>query len=247
MERNRVYVGDALELIKGLENKSVDCVYTDVPYLYECGGGGSSDVALRIHANADRLAEAGIDKGFDMSIFSEFARVMKKVNMFIWCSKLQIFDIANWWLNWAKERGVRINYEVLCWCKANPTPATNNVWLPDIEYCLYFREQGVRLNNGYEHKHKWYMSGLNVSDKADYGHPTCKPLEFVSHHILHTTQPGDLILDPYCGSGTTLVAAKRNGRDYIGFDISEEWCGVSRDRLQGWNTKGEMNLFDVEW
>lgn len=244
---NNVYLGDSNELIKLLDDKSIDCIYTDVPYLYECGGGGSSPVALRIRANADRLAEAGIDKGFDYDIFNEFARVMKKCNLFIWCSKLQLFDIANWWLEWARKKNVRLNYEILVWNKTNPTPATNNTWLPDTEYCLYFRETGVKLNDGYENKHKFYVSGLNVIDKNNYEHPTCKPFEFVEKHLLHVTQPGDVVLDPFAGSGTTLLACKRNGRNYIGFEIDPHWVDVMKDRLNGINVHGEMNLLDVDY
>lgn len=247
IQENNIYLGDSNKLIKNIQDRTIDCIYTDVPYLYQMGGGGSGDVAKRIRANADRLAKAGIDKGFDYEIFNDFARIMKKVNLFIWCSKLQIFDIANWWLNWAKENNREIFYEILVWCKSNPTPACNNTWLPDIEYCLYFRETGIKLNDGYEHKHKYFNSGLNVSDKGDYGHPTCKPLEFTKHHIMHVTQPGDIVLDPFLGSGTTAVAAKECGRKYIGFEISEEYFKIAEDRLSGFNQKGQMDLFNIEY
>lgn len=245
-EVNNIYLGDCAKLIKDLDDKSIDCIYTDIPYLYDTGGGGSSEVALRIRANAASLSKAEIDKGIDYAIFNDFARIMKKVNLFIWCSKLQLFDIANWWLDWAKTNGRKISYEILTWCKSNPTPSTNNKWLPDIEYCLYFRESGIKLNDGYENKHKFYLSGLNVGDKNDYGHPTCKPLEFVMKNILHTTQEGDVILDPYLGSGTTAVACQRTGRKYIGFEINPEYYQIAKDRLSGWNQKGEMDLLSFE-
>ena len=119
MELNKVYLGDCNELIKQVPDRSVQIIYTDVPYLYQMGGGGSSDVAKRIRASADRLAEAKIDKGFDYNIFNEFARIQPKINLFMWCSKLQIFDIANWWLDWAKQNDREIFYEILVWCKTN--------------------------------------------------------------------------------------------------------------------------------
>ena len=244
IEPNNIYCGDCYELIKNIPDQSIQCIYTDVPYLYQMGGGGSSDVAKRIRANADRLNVAKIDKGFDYAIFNEFVRIQPKINLFIWCSKLQIFDIANWWLNWAKQNDRQIFYEILVWNKVNPTPATNNTWLPDTEYCLYFRESGIKLNDGYEHKHKWYLSGLNVEDKNNYGHPTCKPLEFVEHNLAHVCQPGDTVFDPFLGSGTTAIAAKHLGLKYIGFEINEEYFKIAQDRLSGWNQKGEMNLFD---
>lgn len=210
-------------------------------------GGGSSDVAKRIRANADRLAEAKIDKGFDYAIFNEFARIQPKINLFIWCSKMQIFDIANWWLNWAKENGREIFYEILVWCKTNPTPATNNTWLPDIEYCLYFRESGIKLNDGYNHKHKFHVSGLNVLDKNDYKHPTCKVLDFVIKNIEHVCQPGDTVLDPFVGSGTSTLAAKRLGLNWIGFEINPEYYETACKRMLGENARGELNLFDIDY
>jgi DNA modification methylase len=245
IEFNKIYNGDCYELIKGVADKSVDVVYTDVPYLYQMGGGGSSEVAKRIRANADRLADAEIDKGFDYSLLNELVRVMKKVNCFIWCSKLQIFDIANWFLNWANETGREIFYEVLVWCITNPTPACNNTWLPDVEYCLYFRETGVRLNDGYENKHKFFVSGLNVLDKDAYGHPTCKPLDFVRKNLAHVCPPGGVVLDPFLGSGTTCVAAKQLGFNYIGFEINKDFFKIASDRLEGWNQKGEFDLLSL--
>lgn len=249
IEKNNIYLGDSNELIKLIPDQSIDCIYTDVPYLYQMGGGGHGDVAKRIKKNAERLANAGIDKGFDYAIFNDFARVLKKINCFIWCSKMQIFDIHNWWENWSKETGRQVFFEILVWCKTNPTPATNNVWLPDTEYCLFIRESGVKLLDGYNHKHKYYVSGLNVLDKNDYEHPTIKPLEFCMQNIEHLCGKDNdsVVLDPYLGSGTTAIACKRLGLNYIGFEINEEYFNIAKDRLSGINARGEMNLFDIDY
>lgn len=169
---------------------------------------------------------------------------MKKTNIFIWCSKLQLLDIMNYYL--AKKD---INFELLVWNKTNPTPSTNNTWLPDIEYCLYFRESGVKLNDGYNLKSKFYQSPLNKSDKDDYDHPTIKPLELVKRHILHTTQENDIIFDPFLGSGTTCVASKELGRKYLGFEINENYYNIAKNRLDGFTQKDmklkESGVFDI--
>lgn len=110
-----------------------------------------------------------------------------------------------------------------------------------------FREKGVCvLNDGYELKHKYYISALNKSDKDDYLHPTIKPLDFVEKHILHSTKEGDIVLDCFIGSGTTALACKHTNRQYIGFEINPEYYKIACDRLAGINQKGEMNLFDYE-
>ena len=236
LEINKIHLGDSYELIKLIPDKSVDCIYTDIPYLYDGGGGGSSDLAKRILNVADNYLKE-ISDGIDYCIFEEFIRVTKKINIFVWCSKMQVNDIMNFFIN----KGC--NYEILVWCKTNPTPATNNVWLPNVEYCLYFREKGVKLNDGYEHKSKWYQSGLNVSDKNEFNHPTIKPLDLVKRHLLHTTQPNDLVLDCFSGSGTTCVASKELGRQYIGIEIDPTYHKISIDRLNGINARGQTSIF----
>lgn len=138
-------------------------------------------------------------------------------------------------------------FNILVWCKTNPTPFANNTFLPDVEYCLLFREVGTKLNDGYELKSKWYLSQTNVEDKKQYLHATIKPLELVERHIAHSTKEGDVVLDPFAGSSTTLVAAKHLKRKYIGIEIDEKWYKVSVDRLNGWNQKGELNLLEVNY
>lgn len=185
---NTIILGDSYKLIKDIPDKSIDLIYTDIPYLFADGGYSTSPLSQRIkRLKQQDLAE--ITKGIDYTILKEFIRVQKKVNCFIWCSKEQILDIMNFF----KEN--KCMYEILTWNKTNPTPMTNNNFLPDIEYCLYFRETGVKLNDGYELKSKWYESAINKRDKDKYKHPTIKPLELVKRHILHTTQANDIILD----------------------------------------------------
>jgi site-specific DNA-methyltransferase (adenine-specific) len=70
----------------------------------------------------------------------------------------------------------------------------------------------------------------------DISHPCPKPLNSMLPLIHWYSKPNDLILDPFCGSGTTCVAAKMLGRRYIGIDISEEYCQIARERLKAVDT-----------
>lgn len=234
MEINKIFNVDAYEAIKDIPDKSIDCIYTDIPYFIDNHGFGKSDLGNRMKNKTSDLK--GIDKGIDLSILNEFVRVMKKINIFIWCSKLQIIEL----LNFFDTNGCR--FELLVWEKDNPSPTCNNVWLPDLEYCLYFREKGVPLNDGYELKSKWYASPINKHDKDLFSHPTIKPLQLVERHIKHATQPNDIILDPFMGSGTTAVACKNTGRNFIGFEINPKWVQVATDRLNNIDATGQMSL-----
>lgn len=235
-ETDQVYCEDCYKAIKEIPDKSIDCIYTDIPYLITHGGAGSSPLSLRINKIAE-VDLVDIKNGIDYAILEEFVRISKSINIFIWCSKMQILDIMNFFGKYG------CSYEILVWCKDNPTPATNNVWLPDIEYCLYFREHGVKLNDGYELKSKWYSSPINKRDKDKFEHPTIKPMELVKRHLLHTTQPNDIVLDCFMGSGTTCAAAKDIGRHYIGFEISEKWYKIAKDRLDQTDANGQISLF----
>lgn len=235
---NNITLGDSYKLIKNIPNRSVDCIYVDIPYLIKHGGKGKSALSRRIHKVHNTYLKE-IKDGIDYNILNEFIRVSKKVNCFIWCSKEQIHEIVTFFV----EKGYM--FEILVWCKTNPTPATNNVWLPDIEYCLYFREKGVIFNGGYENKAKWYISPINKKDKDKYYHPTIKPLELVKRHLLHTTQENDVVLDCFSGSGTTCVACKELGRQYIGIEIDPNYYKISVDRLNGILANGQIS-FDTD-
>ena len=245
MELNVIYNEDCYEGIKKIPDKSIDLVYIDIPYLIDDGGCSQNPLSLR----AKRLRSVELEDirhGIDYSILDELCRVMKKIYIYIWCNKNQILDILKYFVD-----GKGCYFEILVWCKTNPTPLTNNVMLPSIEYCLMFREKGCQLYGTYETKSKYYISAINKADKDLYDHPTIKPLEMVKNHILNSTQDGDVVLDCFMGSGTTAVACKELGRNYIGFEINPKYYQIAIDRVNGITQKdrklkesGIMDIFD---
>ena len=76
-----------------------------------------------------------------------------------------------------------------------------------------------------------YVVGKNSEDQEAKGHPAPFPCELARDHISSWSNPGDVVLDPMCGSGTTTKVAKQLGRRFIGMDISEEYCQIARGRL----------------
>lgn len=234
---NTIQLGNCYELIKEIPDKSIDLVYIDIPYYFERTGKGASEISQILTRKRVELEK--LRNGIDYSIFDELCRVMKKIYIYIWCSKKQLLDIMKYFI---EDKGCL--FELLVWCKTNPSPTTNQTWLPDVEYCLMFREPGkTKLNDGYELKSKWYINTANKNDKDLYKHPTIKPLDLVKRHILHSTQPGDIVLDCFCGSGTTCVACKETGRRYIGMEIDPEYYKIAVDRLNGINANGQMSIF----
>ena len=87
---------------------------------------------------------------------------------------------------------------------------------------------GVRQNIW--HYKMGYMK--STPDKIAYKHPAIFPEALAHDHIISWSNPGDVVLDPFMGSGTTAKMAKLAGRKYIGFEISEEYCEIARKRLE---------------
>jgi site-specific DNA-methyltransferase (adenine-specific) len=82
-------------------------------------------------------------------------------------------------------------------------------------------------------RHRW--SGMlqeNMAEKETRYHPTQKPVRVMSYILERYTSHGDVVFDPFCGSGTTLVAAKMLGRRFIGIDIEKKYCDIAEERLR---------------
>ena len=218
---NEIYNMDCMEGVKLLEDNSIDLVVMDPPYLLNLAKVKKTST---FNNYANELI--GLKDGFDLRVLDLLIQKMKKINIYIYCSKRQVKEL----LEYFQKRGC--NYEILTWHKQNPSPLINNNYLPDTEYVLYFREKGVKLYGNYHTKRKFYISGVNQVDKKRYKHPTIKPLPFIENHIINSSKEGDLILDCYCGSGTTLVGAIKNKRNFIGFEIDKNYYEIAKQRVE---------------
>jgi site-specific DNA-methyltransferase (adenine-specific) len=78
-----------------------------------------------------------------------------------------------------------------------------------------------------------------------FEHPTIKPVELVERHLKHATQPNDIVLDCFCGSGTTCVAAKDIDRQFIGFEINQKWHKIAVDRINNIDANGQISFFSI--
>lgn len=88
------------------------------------------------------------------------------------------------------------------------------------------------MNGGKQMKDVWTGSLTKPSEKVEGKHPTQKPEYLLERIILASTEEGQVILDPFCGSGTTGVEAVRYRRKFIGIDVNEEYMEISKKRLE---------------
>lgn len=222
--------GDCLAEMKALPSGMVDLVITDPPYMIETTGGGF--VGRRQYT--EELAE--IKDGFSVEILDELCRVMKRINCYLFCSQKQIIPLLKYFV---EERNC--NFNILSWHKTNPVPACGNKYLTDTEFILFFREKGVPVYGSIKTKSTYFTTPLNTSDKRLWGHPTIKPLSIIETLMINSSQEGDLILDPFMGSGTTAIACMRQKRHYLGYEINEEYYQTIQKRIL--QQKTELQLF----
>lgn len=111
------------------------------------------------------------------------------------------------WTNWGKNTSRKKNGQLEATTDIKPVPEfspRNNIWKYTVG------------------------KGFNSSDKESHEHPAIFPEQLAEDHILSWSVAGDVVLDPFCGSGTTCKIAKKNGRRYVGIDISETYCTLAR-------------------
>lgn len=222
MDYDYIEQGDCLNLLKQLPDKSIDLVVTDPPYVIDNKGGG-----LYTQEDKQYVKQLeGIKDGFSTEVLDELCRVMKNINIYLWCSQKQLFPLIEYFVE-----GKKCNFNLITWHKTNPIPACGNKYLTDTEYCLFFREKGVKIYGEFSTKFTYYVTPLNQKDKKLYNHPTIKPLDIIQNLVVNSSLEGDIVLDPFLGSGTTAVACVNTGRHYIGFELDPQYYDIACKRL----------------
>ena len=240
----RLYQGDALEVLARLPEESVDCVWTDPPYLLS--NGGVTCVAGRMvsvnKGDWDRSRGIEADHEFNLAWTAACRRVLKPAGT-IWVSgTLHVYPSVGMAL---VQNGFRLLNDVI-WEKPNPPPnlgcrtfthstevilwATKAAKGSRHRYTFNYQEMR-RENGGKQMKTVWRMKAPTAAEKQLGKHPTQKPLELIERCLRASTNEGDVVLDPFAGSGSTGVAALALGRRFIGIEIDPAFMDVSIKRI----------------
>lgn len=217
--------GDCLEKLKSIPDESVDHIITDPPY------------GVSKKNNFHTMGRSGIDfgewdKDFDQTAWLDEAyRVLKKGGSLI---------IFNGWrnlghiANYGEEIGFTIK-DIIRWIKQNPMPRNRDRrYIVDFEFAIWMVKDGKwvfnRLNDTYDRPEYNYPT---VAGKEKTIHTTQKPVALMEEMIRRHTNEGQIILDPFMGSGTTGEACINTGRDFIGIELNEEYFNVAKNRIEG--------------
>ena len=235
-----LYNGDCLEVLKNIPDDSVDLIATDPPYLISTtNGGGTINNVKKLNQSLKDLTVVDITKGYDIELFGkEFVRVMREINIYLWCNKAQILDYFDFYVKKHKCK-----FDIICWHKTNALPTYSNKYLSDTEYLLYFRKgKGKCFPESYDDAKTFYIAPINHGDKKRYGHPTIKPVDIAEKIIRNSSKPGQKVLDPFMGSGTTGVASVNTNRDFIGIELDEGYFKIAENRINEAKSQWLNNL-----
>lgn len=258
-QNSALYQGDCVEVMNSLPEKSIDMIFADPPYNLS-NDGYTVHAGKRVSVNKgtwDKSAGTENDFTFHQKWIEVCKRVLKDDGT-IWISgtyhsiyacgyalQLQDFrmlnDIAWYKPNAAPNLGCRMftaSHETLIWAsKSKKSKHTFNY--------SAMREgnfPGDMIKNpGKQMRSVWSIITPSKSEKLYGKHPTQKPLKLLDRIVLSSTNPGDVVLDPFCGSSTTGVAAILNNRKFIGIDLDDKFLtDLSAPRLT--DAEKEVNL-----
>jgi len=230
IEENNIYMMDCIEGMKDISDGSIDLLLTDPPYNVSnktkiIRNGGKFGKAKTLDMDFGDW-DKGIIKWEDY--IDEFVRLLKPNGVLImWYDRLLLGSVGVYLQD-------TYNFQVRhigSWVKSNPAPQARKVkWQTGTEMFLVATKNkgtGHHYNFGLGQSPDYYIHSVSYP----HIHPTQKPLDVIKWQVLYWSFEGDLVLDPFLGSGTTAVACKQLGRKYIGFENNKEYFDKANIRL----------------
>ena len=228
---------DCSKALKKIQTDSVDLILTDPPYNL---GLFMKNRDTNLHKMRDNFfgAAGWDDMDYDDwlesmdNFFEESARISKTgASMIMFMSLIKVETIMKLAIKhgfYYKTTGI--------WHKTNPMPRNMNLhFVNSTESWMYFTYKSITgtFNNDSRLYHDFIETSLVTKNEKRFGkHPTQKPIQLISHFVELLSNKGDLIVDPFMGSGTTGVVAKSMARDFIGIELDENYFEISKKRIE---------------
>jgi len=240
---SQLYHGDSLDLMASLPAESVDCIWTDPPY--NLSNDGITCVSGRMvkvnKGEWDRSQGADLDHEFNKAWLTACYRLLKPTGTIWVTGTLHVYPSVGFAM---QQIGFRILNDII-WEKSAPPPNLGcRCFTHSTELILWatkarkgkerytFNYEEMKAENGDKQmKNVWRMSAPSKGEKLYGKHPTQKPVELVSRCLRASTNPGDLVFDPFSGSSTTGVVALALGRKFIGCEADAGHAELSIKRL----------------
>jgi DNA modification methylase len=231
-----LYQGDCLEGMGEIPNEKAGLIITDPPYNLGLFMQKRNAGVFRMREN--HFVKSGWDdllyEEWDAKMrafLSEAYRVLRDNGaMIIFMSLIKLESLI------AAAQDAGFYYKTVgIWHKTNPIPRNmNRTFVNSTEAWLYFVKKGPSgvFNNNGKLLHDFFECSVTPASEKKFGkHPTQKPLKLISHFVEVLSNPGDLVVDPFMGSGTTGVASTQQGREFFGIELNKEYVEIARRRL----------------
>lgn len=236
----KIFHTDAIEAMRGLETGSVDLILTDPPYGLQphAKARGGERWALSFRKNSinnsdwDNLTDTDFASLMN-DFMAESFRVLKKSGaMVTFCSTQKTADV----LTSAEKAGLYFKTFGV-WHKTNPLPRNMKIdFLHSVEMRGYFLKNtktGTFNGEGKPvHDLVSFPVAMGKERKAGGGHIAQKPVKLMEHFVRLLSNPGEVVLDPFMGTGTSGVAALRLGRSFIGVEKDAKYFDIAKTRLE---------------
>lgn len=241
-EMTKLYLGNCLENLGEIEDGSVDLILTDPPYNLSKPG---KAIARDVRPNSPIAASKGDWDVLTQDQFAELfvgfldhsVRILRPGGTIIVCCSHHEEDNIK---RWIVERFELLNR--LIWHKSNPTPLFNKMRLVMSSEHLFIARKGKGNTINWDlypftEMHDNWTGPIcqgreRLKDETGKSlHPTQKPLWLFDKAVKIFSNPGDLVVDPFNGVGTTGDASKRNNRRYVGFDLNATYLNATIGRL----------------
>ncbi len=232
-----LYNEDCIRSMKRLANGSIDLILTDPPYNLGNFMKGRDTNLKNMRDNFfgdagwDDLSFEDWEKSMD-NFFEESVRVLKKGGaMIVFMAIIKVESI----IKIAERHGLYYKTTGI-WHKLNPMPRNMNLhFVNSTEAWIYFtyKKRTGTFNNDGKVLHDFIETGVAANGERKFGkHPTQKPVQLMEFFVKVLTNEGETVLDPFMGSGSVGVAAKKNNRNFIGVEINENYFQIATRRIQ---------------
>ena len=221
LELNKVYNMDFLN--NDLEDESIDLIITDPPYKTITGGDSDGINSKRPKGMLDGNRKLFKYQKLEIkSWMSELYRVLKNgSHCYIFTNALNMKEM----LNESEKAGFKL-HNILVWEKNNCTPS--QYYMKNCEYILFLRKGKAKYINEIGNSKTVHKFNNIIGKKL---HPCEKPIDILKMYINNSSNKNDVVLDPFMGSGSTLVACKELNRNYIGYEIDKQYFDIAQKRI----------------